>query len=155
MYQHILVALDGSRCAERALDEALKIATPAHTSVTLVYVVEHIPQMEDLNGDPLAQPPLDTQAVDLATRALEHARLRVAQKSLAVEVRTLDAYGETVAEILQGAARACHADLVVMGTHGRRSWQHFLLGSVAEAFLKLAEAPVLLVRDSTPNATAV
>ncbi|WP_186308755.1 PAS domain S-box protein, partial [Paraburkholderia sp. BCC1885] len=49
MYRRILVAIDGSRCAQLALEEALKIAQPAAAFVEAVYIVQHAMPLEDLN----------------------------------------------------------------------------------------------------------
>jgi nucleotide-binding universal stress UspA family protein len=60
--------------------------------------------------------------------------------------RTIDAYGEDIVTVLCRVAEECETDLVVMGTHGRHGIGRILLGSVAEAFLRRAGMPVLLVR---------
>ncbi|WP_186020268.1 universal stress protein [Burkholderia gladioli] len=53
--------------------------------------------------------------------------------------------GEDIAATIERAARAWPAELLVMGTHGRRGWRHLMLGSVAERTLRIATCPVLLV----------
>jgi nucleotide-binding universal stress UspA family protein len=53
-----------------------------------------------------------------------------------------------VAEVILNEARKWRADLVVMGTHGRRGFSHMLLGSTAEGVVRSSAKPVLLVRGN-------
>jgi universal stress protein A len=63
-----------------------------------------------------------------------------------VRVEHLYREGDPAAEIF-GAAEECHADLIVMGTHGRSGISRLLLGSVAEAVLRKAPCPVLTIKE--------
>ena len=67
----------------------------------------------------------------------------VGAESRLVEV---EKYGERVVDAIVDEAKRWRADLIVIGTHGRRGVSHLLLGSVAEGVVRLAPAPVLLVR---------
>jgi PAS domain S-box-containing protein len=148
-YRRILVAIDGSRCAQLALDEALKIAQPSAALVRAVYVVQHAMPLEDLNVGSGEEPLLDEAGVRAGNDALARARRRFDELGLHGNTRLIDAHGETIAEALARAAKECEADLVVMGTHGRRGIRRVLVGSVAESFVKIAAVPVLLVRHGT------
>ncbi|HYL27153.1 MAG TPA: universal stress protein, partial [Candidatus Nitrosotalea sp.] len=53
-------------------------------------------------------------------------------------------------EAIHEAAREVGADLIVMGTHGRKGFAHFLMGSVAEVVLRESQRPVLIVRGPAP-----
>ena len=88
-----------------------------------------------------AQEQLDTE---LSRRKQEHAGFVIA--GLLHE-------GDPRSCIAQAAAEI-HADLIVLGTHGRRGFARALLGSVAEAVARVAPCPVLLVRAPEPTATA-
>jgi len=145
-YRRILVAIDGSRCAQLALDEALKIARPAAAFVEAVYVVQHAMPLEDMNVGSGEEPPLDETALRAGREALAAASRRFDALGLHGDTRLVDAYSETVAEALARTAKEWEADLVVMGTHGRRGIRRVLVGSVAESFVKIAAVPVLLVR---------
>ena len=151
MYRRILVAIDGSRCAQLALDEALKIAQSAAAFVEAVYVVQHAMPLEDLNVGSGEDPPLDETAVRAGREALAGARRRFDALGLHGDTRLIDAYSENVAQALARAAKECEADLVVMGTHGRRGIRRVLVGSVAESFVKIAAVPVLLVRHGADS----
>ena len=142
MYERVLVPLDGSRLAEGILPSILQIASPLDLEVVLVYVVC----------------PLAPQAIE-GTRHFTvddvAARLKEAREYLApvaanlreggVRVTTDVRHGEPVAEIV-AAARETEAGLVAMTTHGRSGFGRLLFGSVAEAVLRRAQTPVLMMR---------
>ena len=142
MYERVLVPLDGSRLAEGILPFILQIARPLDLQVVLVYVVR----------------PIAPQAIE-GTRHFTvddvAARLREAREYLApvaaklrkggVQVTADVRHGEPVAEIV-AAARETKAGLIAMTTHGRSGFGRLLFGSVAEAVLRQAEIPVLMMR---------
>ena len=146
MYQRILAAVDGSRGARLALDEALKIAKASGGEVVAVFVVEHAPQLVDVGAVYLSEQGANAALVDAATAALDEARALFREQGVNGSARAVDAYGDRIAEVLSRTADECEADLIVMGTQGRHGVRRVLLGSVAEALLRTAQVPVLLVR---------
>ncbi|HYS64872.1 MAG TPA: universal stress protein [Paraburkholderia sp.] len=146
MYKRILVAIDGSQAAKLALEEALKIAQAAQATVTAVFVAEHAAQMVDIGTGLVDEQTRGTAATEAALATLEDARALFEQRNVRGLTRSIDAYGEDIVTVLCRVAEECEADLVVMGTHGRHGIGRMLLGSVAEAFLRRAGMPVLLVR---------
>ncbi|MCA7935461.1 universal stress protein [Burkholderia cepacia] len=156
MYKRIFVGLDGSPSARLALNEAIRIAAASGGEVTCAYVVEHRPQLVDVDAGFAAERDGDAAATDAATDAatpvLDAAKAVLAQEHVPGTVRALDAYGEDVATVLMRTAAETDADLIVMGTSGRHGLRRLLLGSVAESLLRAADRPVLLVRHSEPGA---
>jgi nucleotide-binding universal stress UspA family protein len=146
MYKRILAALDGSRGARLALDEALKIAEAADATITAVCVVGHAGLTADVGAGFEDELTARTRAGNTATAALEEAASLFEQHKVRGVVRAVDAYGEGIAQVLARVAGECDADLVVMGTQGRHGVRRMLLGSAAESFLRLTDVPVLLVR---------
>ena len=142
MYKRVLIPLDGSPLAEGILPFILDIAGPLDMEVILVRVMQ--PVM------PLAiEGTRHFMADDVAVR-LEEAREYLA--SVAADLRgrgvrgTTDArHGDPVTELV-AAARETGADLIAMTTHGRSGFGRLLFGSVAEAVLRQAEIPVLMMR---------
>ena len=142
MYERVLVPLDGSRLAEGILSSILQIASPLDLEVVLLYVVR-----------PIAPQPIE------GTRHFTFddvvARLKKAREYLAplaanlreggVRVTTDVRRGEPVAEIL-AAARETEPGLIAMTTHGRNGFGRLLFSSIAEAVLRHAEIPVLMMR---------
>lgn len=146
MYQRILVAIDGSQAAQLALEQALNIAELADSTVTAVFVAEHAAQMIDIGTGLLDESAWTGASAEAALATLEDARAFFEQRGVRGVTRIVDAYGEDVVSVLSRVADTCEADLVVMGTHGRRGIGRLLLGSIAEAFVRRANMPVLLVR---------
>ena len=148
MYKRILVAIDGSQAAQLALQEALKIAQAAQSSVSAVFVAEHSAQMVDIGTGLLDQQTRETASAGAAQATLEDARALFEQRGVRGLTRIVDAYCEDIAGVLCRIADECEADLVVMGTHGRHGIGRLLLGSVAETVLRHARVPVLVVRHA-------
>lgn len=146
MYKRILAALDGSRCARLALDEALKIASASDASVLAIYVIERPTGLVDVGSAFPEGPEPVTAAGRVADAALEEVQQLFEQHHVRGTVRAIDAYGEEIAQVLIRTATECEADLIVMGTSGRHGVRRVLLGSVAESVLRAADQPVLLVR---------
>ena len=147
MFQQILVPLDGSELAERALPCAERLGVATGATLHLVHVVELAPPLTgpfapaylpgSVYGDLVAQ---ETQ---LATAYLDKMRERAAAGG--VHVRTEQMVGYAAATLLD-YERDAGIDLVVMCSHGRSGLARFALGSVADRLLHHGSAPVLLVR---------
>jgi nucleotide-binding universal stress UspA family protein len=155
MYKRILAAVDGSRGARLALNEALKIAKASGGEIVAVFVVEHAPQLVDVGAVYMPERGADAALVDAATAALDEARELFREQGVNGVARAVDAYGDKIAEVLSRTADECEADLIVMGTQGRHGFRRVLLGSVAEALLRTAQMPVLLVRHDPEAGGAV
>jgi nucleotide-binding universal stress UspA family protein len=145
MYKRILLALDGSRCARQALDEAIDLATATGAVVEAVSVVSPGMKLADVDSGFVDEWERDTASYVEANLALEEARLQFSRRGVTGGVRMVDSHGASVADVLALAAEASEADLIVMGTHGRRGIRRLLLGSVAEAVARSVSRPVLLV----------
>jgi nucleotide-binding universal stress UspA family protein len=149
MYQKILVPVDGSATSDLGLNEATKLAKLTGARVRLLHVVDVLSLaiagegMVGTAGDVLA-------AVRESGRTiLQRAEASVQSAALSVDTVLLDNSAGRVAEIVADEAASWGADLIVLGTHGRRGVGRLILGSDAEQVLRLAPVPVLLVRDKT------
>ncbi|HTR07088.1 MAG TPA: universal stress protein [Paraburkholderia sp.] len=147
MYKQILVAVDGSRSGRRALDEAVKIAKATGATVEALCVVRHPARLVDVSSGFAEEQARSSAENDAATAALDEARAVFAQAQVSGSTRAADASGEEIAAVISRIAAEEGADLVVMGTRGLSGVKRLLLGSVAEAFLRVADRPVMLVRD--------
>ncbi|KVM94108.1 universal stress protein [Burkholderia stagnalis] len=148
MYERIFAALDGSRGARLALDEAIRLACASGGLVVAVCAVSDAPRLTDIDSgyvDQRDRNPLDT---DIASRVLADAETAFRLSGVRGSAHTIETSGENVSAALARAAAECDADLIVMGTHGRHGIRRALLGSVAESLLRTADRPVLLVRDN-------
>jgi nucleotide-binding universal stress UspA family protein len=146
MYQRILVPVDGSACASRGLSEAIALGRLTHGRIRLVHVIDEPFVALGADGAIGASADLVTLAREASQRVLAQAAETVRQAGVPVDDVLLDSFEGRVCELVVDAARAWSADLVVIGTHGRRGVGRMLLGSDAEQILRLSPVPVLLVR---------
>jgi nucleotide-binding universal stress UspA family protein len=146
----IVVATDFSETADRAVDYAFDFAAQIGADVTVVHAYE-IPPMGFPDGALIATADLTDKVTKSAQAALDTVVQR--GKARCPNVRGMLRDGEPAKEICD-VAEELDADLVVLGTHGRRGLAHVLLGSVAEEVVRKCEAPVLTIRASAHSAAA-
>ena len=146
MYQHILVAVDGSSSSDRALQEAVKLAGELKSRLRILVVVEPIllageQQYIDYNE-------IHKAVVGYGRDVLKKAGDTAQKAGIEAETALIESkgFGERVADVIAHEADARGADLIVIGTHGRRGFNHLLMGSVAERVVRIATKPVLLIR---------
>ncbi|WP_322070053.1 universal stress protein [Paraburkholderia bannensis] len=153
MYKQILVAIDGSRSSRRALDEAVKVAKATGGTVQALCVVQHPSRLVDISTGFAEEQTRQSAEVDAATAALDEAKSVFAQAGISGTTRAVDSSGEEVAAVIHRVAAEEEMDLVVLGTRGLSGVKRLLIGSVAESFLRMADRPVMLVREEEPKAT--
>jgi nucleotide-binding universal stress UspA family protein len=144
MYKQILVPLDGSALAERALPVASRVA---HASGGALLVLRVIPSAE------LLAPPAASLAIPTAAeheRASAYLRTIAQRPDLAgLPTESVIREGDPAATILEEAASR-HTELIILGSHGRTGLLRWVLGSVAERVARHAALPVLVVRADGP-----
>jgi nucleotide-binding universal stress UspA family protein len=154
MYKNILVAVDGSHTSKQAVQQAAKMAALTRGTVHAVYVVDKTPLFSYAGYyDPIAL----TEALRKDGHgALESAQAACKEADVACKIELVETehLSDDVAQTLQRCAERAGADLVVLGTHGRRGVKRIVLGSVAERFVRFSRCPVLLVRGSEQNEEA-
>lgn len=145
MYTHILVPVDGSATSQKAIANAMAVAQAFKTDVTVIYVI-----------DPYAFTGVGT---DFAYGQAEYLSAATAEANEAIKAakQAFGGIGVTVTgSVVEGhaiyrgildTAEAIGADLIVMGSHGRRGLEKLVLGSVTAQVLSHAHLPVLVVRD--------
>ena len=143
-YKRILVPIDGSATAKAGLKEALKLAKTAGARLRLLHVVDESP----LLTLPEAGYSIDTIIDEL--KASGQSVLAAAAKTAAAQGAKCDSglvesMGLRVADQITAEAKRWRADLIVIGTHGRRGVQRMLMGSDAELVVRNTTVPVLLV----------
>jgi len=137
-FERILVPTDGSGPADDAVDHAIRLAVAADAAIHVVHVVDRTVVPDEETGGPVLE---SLEAVGRA--AVEDVIARAEAAGVhSVEASVLS--GAPAQAIVDYAADR-DADLVVMGTHGRSGVDRYLLGSVTEKVVRLAEAPVLSV----------
>jgi nucleotide-binding universal stress UspA family protein len=143
MYKKILVPLDGSEFAEKALDEAEKLAKSFDSEIILLQVVPFLP----IYGSPELVTPLiiDEKQKESAERYLINLSEELKKRGFKVTsaVRT----GHQVPAEIIDFSKESGVDLIVMSTSGRSGISRWVLGSVTHKVVTRAETPILLLRS--------
>ena len=154
MYGKILVPVDGSETSLKGLNEAIKIAKTFGGTIQLVHIVNEF--VFDYTYSPAAY------AADLIDGLRERGKTVIADAAALVRAHglepstvLLESIGGPAADLIVAQATEGRAELIVMGTHGRRGLRRVALGSDAEQVIRMATVPVLLVRNERPAAVAV
>ncbi len=139
--REILVATDFGECSKPALDTAVDLAEKLGAHLTVMHSYE-IPSYV-YTGGAFSSVDLVTPLEEAAQKCLDDTMKPVRER--APRAGAMLRRGPPWEQILD-AAKELRADLVVVGTHGRRGLSHALLGSVAEKVVRLSPVPVLSVR---------
>lgn len=155
MYKRILVSIDGSPTSDKGLDEAAKLAEVCGADLRLIHIVDPIPFTVGYEafGRTTGQ---DIAAIENAGQALLDAGKQRAMAAGAKNVETVlvERAAERISERIVEHAKAWDAQLIVIGTHGRRGVGRLLLGSDAEQTMRISPVPILLVRSPDDAAAA-
>lgn len=147
MYQRIFVPVDDSETSALALAEACKLAKEVGAAVKMVHVVD-LAQFGWGGAEFLDAAELQGSIREAGEQVLSQARTRAEALGVVPETAIIESWGDRIASVIMDDASKWGADLLVMGTHGIGGLMHLLLGSVAEGVLKIADLPVLLVRNT-------
>lgn len=152
MYQRILVPVDGSSTSGRGLAEAIRLAQLTGGRLRLVHVIDELSFA--LGMDAYAGYAGDwLEALRAkASALLQEGRAQAAAQGVQADVVLCDSVRGAVHDQVIAQAVASHAELIVIGTHGRRGLGRWVMGSNAEHILRMSPVPVLLVR--APEALA-
>jgi nucleotide-binding universal stress UspA family protein len=147
MYQRILAAIDDSTTSKLALKEAVLLAKAHNATLRLAHVID------DTFTYTAVQSPREMVDRQAALRkggedVLNDAAATACTFGVNAETALLTVIeaSDRVYDAIEQEAERWPADLVVIGTHGRRGFRRLLLGSVAEGLIRVATKPVLLVR---------
>lgn len=141
MYKRILIPVDGSPTGQKALQHGLALAKEQNAKVILAYVVEQL-QVWATEGQIDLGEVMREGGKTILAESQETAR----KAGVEAELVLVEAGVQRTAHSLVQQAGKSKADLIVMGTHGRRGIDHLIMGSVAEGVVRTAPVPVLLIR---------
>ena len=144
MSQRILVAVDGSDTSNLALQEAIKLAKNLRSILRLFHVVDLTMAYSTVEAPYV----LDYRKAMEAggQKVVADCAALVSASEIEFDSKCEVVFGTYIYEAIDEEATAWGADLVVIGTHGRRGIRRLLLGSVAEGLTRISSRPVLLVR---------
>jgi nucleotide-binding universal stress UspA family protein len=156
MYKRILVAIDGSATSDLALREGAGLAKNQNAILRLVHVVDVTPPpyvaTENASAVGVHFPLVEYQtALQEAGEKLLTARAATARKArvnVDTKLITVGMLGERIYEAIEEQSKQWPADLIVVGTEGRRGFRRLMIGSVAEGLVRISTKPVLLIRGT-------
>ena len=141
----ILLAIDDSKFSEAAIESVIRQATPQETEVRLLHVIEPIPIYPD--GQAWGYGPEASQVLEEQRKEAEGLVARAGQTLREKNFNVMTAIEEgNPKEVIIDSAAEWHADLIVVGSHGRHGLDRFFMGSVSEAVARHTTCSVQIVR---------
>ncbi len=148
MYQHIFVAIDDSATSDKALETAIELAKALGATLEIAHAVDqqilHVFHSGGMQTVTTSE--LERALVGGGRDILAQAENRVHEAGLDCHSRLLRGHGEHSDELIASAVEESGADLLIVGSHGRRGFRRLLLGSVAENLARKVSIPLLIVR---------
>ncbi len=145
-----MLALDWSnKISDSLVEEVIKLTKDQNSNVRIIHVIDE--SFINYGGPPFDYVSIIASWREDSQKLLNSAAKKIISQSptkvdtLVLELKPLQG---RVAEVIVEAAKEWPADLLVIGTHGRRGFSRFFLGSVAENIVRIAPTPVLLVRGT-------
>lgn len=147
-YRKILVAVDGSTASAKGLREALRLAKAEGARLFILHVVDEYPAFAALDGMMAGAPGADLVPAlrEGGKRVLARAKTTAEKAGVPAKAVLREMLSGPAAYPIVREAKKLGADLIVLGTHGRRGVRRLVLGSDAEQVVRTASVPVLLVR---------
>ena len=148
MFKKILLATDGSPASTRAAELAVGLARTCGAKLAVVYVVDPYPYLGVGDTNPLGFQAYMSAAYQHAAQARAKVEALVSKEGQPVELLWRLAEDKHASEGILQAATEEGADLIVVGSHGRRGIGRMLLGSIAAQVVSQSPVPVLVARES-------
>jgi nucleotide-binding universal stress UspA family protein len=147
VFKKILVPVDGSDTSEAGLKTAMGMARDSGGMLFILHVIdEHVLlQTADYMGGSYYEETIDSLK-EAGRRVLAKACAKVEKAGVPYKAISVETVEGGVASLILAQARKSKADVIVMGTHGRRGLSRMVMGSDAEGVVREANVPVLLVR---------
>ena len=147
MYKRILVATDGSKLSQNAVNHALSLADLTGAEVVALKVVPRYPQTYFEGGVTLAVTEVARIEKQWQAEAMEAVNaVKAAGQLKEVKVKAVTAKSDLISEAIISTAKKQKCDLIVMASHGRKGIKRLLLGSETQQVLTHSHTPVLVLR---------
>jgi nucleotide-binding universal stress UspA family protein len=146
-YKRILVPVDGSATSTAGLNEALRLAKNQNAKLKLIHIVDELMIFNTAESGLNIEPVLESMKRG-GQQILDRAAKLAAARGTRPETELRENVTGRIADVLIDRAKRWRADLIVMGTHGRRGVNRLVLGSAAELVVRNSPVPVLLVRSA-------
>jgi nucleotide-binding universal stress UspA family protein len=148
MYKRILVPIDGSPTSNLGLNEAIKLASEQGAKLRLFHLVDEYIAVSSPDGMAFSNTDDLLEALrQNGKKIIQKAEALARRKGITPESVMRESFGGRAAEFIVDQAIKWRADLIVLGTHGRRGVKRLVMGSDAEQVIRMTRVPVLLVRS--------
>jgi nucleotide-binding universal stress UspA family protein len=144
-FKLFLVPVDGTPASNRGLTTAVELAKPLGAHIYLVHVIDTAVMVADVEVAAYAPAIIDEVRRD-GEQIIERSRKLAGEAGVPCDGRVIDAPGEPIADAILDEAVKRRADVIAMGSHGKRRLARIILGSTALAVVRAATIPVLLIR---------
>ena len=150
MYKRILVPVDGSGTARRGLEEAIALAGLTGGQLRLLHVVDELSVAMSMSGQGVVSPDLYQLLREGGEQVLADALALAQSRKVVADTVLIEGFSGRLCDHVLEQARQWGADIVVLGSHGRRGVGRLVMGSDAEQIIRTALVPVLVVRSVDP-----
>jgi len=155
MYRRILVPVDGSATSMQGLKEAIRLAAEQRAQLQVLNVIDEMSVLQSVDMYGVSDAGALFEGLrDAGRKTLAQAEALTRRHRVKADLKMVESRTVRVCDVIVDAAKKWRADLIVMGTHGRRGVTRMLLGSDAEGVLREAPVPVLLVRAESQKKVA-
>jgi nucleotide-binding universal stress UspA family protein len=158
MFQRILVPLDGSPTSNLGLREAIKLAEDQKAILFLLHVIDEMVATQGFDGTSYVTAEYIDEFISALRKSgralLAKAEKQAVARGVKTQIILAETVGHAVADVIIEQARKCRADVIVLGTHGRRGLTRIVMGSDAEGVIRATTVPVLLVRSPAKKPVA-
>lgn len=149
MHKRIFVAIDSSTTAQKALNEAISLAKALGARLCIAHAADEGPLTQHGMGlgTYIDIDKVKDEMRESGNALLDQAMAKASAAGYPAERLLIESTQRRVAEMIADAATQWNADLIVVGTHGRRGFERLLVGSVAENLVRIATTSLMLVRE--------
>ncbi len=148
MFKRILVPVDGSPASQHALAMAAGLARESGGRLHVVHVLEDVSYLTGYDPWGANAGELFRVLRESGQRVIDEAQAQARAAGVEADAVLVDELGKRLDSTVAELATAWKADLVVVGTHGRRGMSRLMLGSGAEQIIRTAPVPVLVAREA-------
>lgn len=153
MYKRIMVAVDESFMTSQVMESAISLAKATGATMAICHAIDETILAQREVAMMLPNSVGKTEArLRLGAQGFLGRLLEAAQAAgIEAEIKLVESEEKHVSDMLINAAADWQADLLVVGTHGRRGIERFFVGSVAERLVRKGQTSLLLVRGEDPD----
>ena len=150
MYQRNLVPVDGSATARRGLQEAMALADLTGGQLRLLHVVDELSAAMSMSGQGVVSADMFQLLREGGEQVLAEALALAQSRKLPADSVLIEGFTGRLCDHVLAQAQQWGAEIIVLGSHGRRGVGRMVMGSDAEQIIRTAQVPVLVVRACDP-----